>query len=112
MKKAEAKKWCIKKWEYIVNNEGHLNELYKAIPELNNFESGCAYCELYNATNSAVFLCCARCPIRPKLKDYDDMEYCGCLQKIHPFDKWSDIPRLEKDKIKYAKELLELIKQS
>lgn len=50
MTKKQAKELCIKKWEYIVNNNGSDKGLINEIPELENLACECAYCELYYFT--------------------------------------------------------------
>ena len=106
-----AKELCIKKWEYIVKNKGGRNGLYDVLPELRLLLSGCAYCELYLGTRSKTLDECAKCLIRPKVNEYDDLNDLGCSQRNHPFFKWENA-QTTKLKIKYAKELLELIKKS
>lgn len=107
--KKKAKELCIKKWEYIVNNDGILDgeRLRFAIPEIKDLSAECAYCELYLYTVSAKIYYCFECPLRPKYsKDYDEYDY-GCLQQNHPFNIWWDNKTKEN-----AQKVLDLIKNS
>ncbi len=73
-KKELAKELCIKKWEFIISNNGicDLDKLIKNVPELKKSEYKCPYCDLYRLTQSKTLHLCAKCPIRPKVKDYNN----------------------------------------
>ena len=81
MTKSEAKKWSIKKWEWIVAHDGCKDGLVIAIPELLEFESGCAYCEKYSKSAKMKYYkngyrtYCYTCPLfdRKELRDCSDV---------------------------------------
>ena len=107
--KKKAKELCIKKWEYIVNNDGILDgeRLRFAIPEISSLPGKCAYCELYRHTESVKFYYCFKCPLRPKYsKDYDKYNF-GCHQQNHSFKIWYNNNTKEN-----AQKVLDLIKNS
>lgn len=111
--KKEAKELSIKKWEYIVEKKGAFpSNLTVMIPELKGLSYSCGYCEKYLNTYGKTLDQCEKCPLRPKIKDYDDLTNVGCCQAVHPFDKWYNIEETSPDALQYAKELLELIKKS
>jgi hypothetical protein len=59
--KKTAKALCIKKWEYIVANDGDYNGLENSLPELSFCNFLCGYCEL---TNTKLFNTnCRKCPL-------------------------------------------------
>ncbi len=89
MTKKEAKELCILKWEYIVENNGSSKGLIKKYPQLKKLNYGCAYCDKYITGETFSLLHCAKCPIRPKVDDYHDIEYVGCSQYGHPYSNWS-----------------------
>ena len=70
-----------------------MDGLTKKFPELKYLSSGCGYCELYIKTSSPKFNVCAKCPIRPKLKDWEELggfgDYFGCLKINHPYKTWN-----------------------
>jgi len=71
--KKQAKELSVKKWEYIVNNDGRDYGLLKKYPELDNLQSSCGYCEKY---------LCDDCPINNGFLS-------GCVSKNHPYYKWT-----------------------
>ena len=95
MTKAEAKKWSIKKWEYIVNNNGLKTGIITAIPELLTLKNRCGYCEKYSEGYY-----CINCPIS---LGYE----CGCSHHKHPYSYWNNEPTKEN-----AEKVLHLIKNS
>jgi hypothetical protein len=103
----EAKALSIKKWEFIVDHNGDEDEdlMFKDFPELQNLKNDCALCELFYDTKDVGLYCCAGCPIRPNIDDYDDTQNTGCYQKIHPYYIWSSISTQEN-----AQKVLDLIK--
>ncbi len=105
--KKQAKEFSIKKWEYIVKNNGNSNDLVTNIPELKVLNNQCGYCQKYVDTISRTLNDCAECPIRPKIKDYDDYDFLGCSQFSHPYNVWGKNPTKEN-----AQLLLDLIKNS
>ena len=93
--KKQAKELSIKKWEYIVGNNGKEDGLIKACPELEKLIAHCGYCEIYIA--------CDKCPIYFKKGEF---RY-GCGSELHPWDKWSCYHTKSN-----AQRVLDLIKQS
>jgi len=82
----EAFELSIEKWKMIVKANGkYLQEIRNKFGHL---EGECGLCEKYNNTQTTTLIDCAKCPIRPKIKDYDDIYSAGCLQKTHPFTKY------------------------
>jgi hypothetical protein len=71
----------IMKWEATVNGE-------KTPVEVRLLLHDCGLCEKYFHTHSKYLVYCDKCPIRPKLHDYDDIDGSGCWQKKHLFYKW------------------------
>lgn len=55
----EAKRLAIKKWEWIVGNDGACDwrKLEADIPEISIFYGNCSYCHLFGANN------CKSCPL-------------------------------------------------
>ena len=99
MTKEEAKQECIKKWTYIVNNDGSVNGLLHMYPEVANYIGYCAYCELYWKEN------CSNCPIRGDVPI--DYKHMCCFILNHPYYRWL------KDKTKAnAQAVLDLILKS
>ena len=109
--KQQAKKLCIKKWEWIVKNgkkyygNWELWELWKlekslvnAIPELINLNYNCAYCEKYDDDYDVPD--CYKCPLK-KIEGY------SCNEKKSNYAKWDNKPTT-----KLAKKILENIKKS
>lgn len=86
MNQAEAKEFCVTKWEYIVDNG--IGDLYKDNPELVRFVNGCAYCTLFIASQGAGFISCRKCPIRISSNSYKKSRV-GCEQDGHPFREWN-----------------------
>ena len=89
--KKKAKELSIKKWTYITNNDGLIDEgLYRAVPEIRKLNYSCGLCEIY---------VCKNCPI------YIDGNSCADVG--HPWYVW------EKDQSREsAQVLLDLIKKS
>ena len=103
----EAFKLSIEKWEMIVAADGeHTKGVCKRFEHL---RAECGLCEKYSETKGEKLVCCEKCPIRPKIKDYDKdpdaYEWAGCTQDSHPFYVWDK----EKTK-KNAQAVLDLIK--
>jgi len=109
MNKKEAKELCILKWEYIVKCGGDYDpwDLLSEHPQLKSLTNHCAYCKLYFSTRTKTLLNCGKCPIRLKIKDYNDLDEAGCGQENHPFNKWFNY-RTKKS----AQAVLDLIKKS
>lgn len=109
--KKKAKELAILKWKYIIENEGHNNifQLRLKYPELIGLRHNCGYCEKYLYTTSKTLTFCAKCPIRPKMKNYDDIDNVGCAQKIHPFNQWRENDYNAKEN---AQAVLDLIEKS
>jgi len=109
--KKQAKDLSIKKWEYIIKNNGDGFGLLIEIPELNKLKYNCGFCEKYIYSTGGQLIYCRKCPIRPKLKDYNNDYNSGCLQDVHFYKRWGCAIN-PKDRIKYAKLLLDQIKES
>ena len=93
----EAKIWAIKKWEYIIDNNGSESGLINKYPELEIFVSECSYCELfYDAGANS----CVGCPlvIKGNIK---------CWQSPHPFENYLNCYSKET-----AQAVLDLIKNN
>jgi hypothetical protein len=58
MKLQKAIYLSVKKWKWIVDNNGSNNGLIVAMPELKNFSNNCAMCEYKNPKN---FNGCIKC---------------------------------------------------
>jgi len=86
MTKNEAKKLCILKWEYIVNNDGSDVGLIYKHPELDNFSNNCAYCDKYIDTRSITIEYCFKCPIRIKNRNNS----ISCFNLNHPHNIWDN----------------------
>jgi len=97
----------IKKWDIIVNKGWGYFKRYTP-HEIEKLNSRCGLCELYFYTSNKKLRHCAKCPIRPKIKDYNDFFGCGCRQDIHPYNYWYAFT--EKDDKEYAQAVLDLIK--
>ena len=100
MTKAEAKKLCIKKWEWIVeNSEVMINyaRMYKELPELEELLNNCGYCELYLFSKN-----CRKCPL---VKIHGQKENCN--RDNSTYMKWARTPSLQN-----AQKMLDLIKQT
>ena len=91
--KKQAKELSIKKWEYIVGNDGRqdINGLIDKHPELEHLEAHCGYCEKYHDNLE-------KCPIF--------LNSC-CGGRSHPWNIWSD-NHTEAN----AQKVLDLIKES
>lgn len=96
--KAQAKKLSIIKIEGIIEY-GYVSPQVTKYPILKYLRSYCAYCEKYRNTKTETLDICGKCPIRPKVKDYDSIEETGCLQRCHPFNKgnWKALLTLIKE---------------
>jgi hypothetical protein len=96
---SKAKELCIKKWEYIVENDGDYSEedLVIEIPELIDLFSNCAYCELF------IDEWCNHCPINLGKGVYKNI---ACLYAGHPFHTW-----VHKRTKENAQTVLNLIKE-
>ncbi len=107
--KKKAKELSIKKWGYAVKNGGKINvdHLRVDVPELKHLLHECGYCQIYFYDETKTISSCGKCPIRPKIKDYDDLNESGCEQSKHPHRIWW----LEKTK-ENARAVLDLIKNS
>lgn len=97
--KKQAKELSIKKWEYIVNNNGIPAGLLDKYPELNELICYCGYCEKYELENHE----CGNCPLFIKV---DGINH-NCYADIHPWHKWYNNPTKTN-----AQKVLDLIKQS
>ena len=84
----------IKKWEWIVENNGKLNGLTQAIPEIVSLAAHCGLCE-YNDLHEDGF--CGNCPIKVNGK--------SCGSSAHPWSIWYDSRTKEN-----AEKVLDLIK--
>jgi hypothetical protein len=82
----EAFRLSILKWEYIVENDGQ--DVIPGEVESLDMIGNCALCEKYLHTTDTVLRQCAECPIRPDIKDYDELGGMGCRQEVHPFQIW------------------------
>ena len=106
--KKKAKEWCIKKWEYIVANNGSEEGLLDKYPELNEFEAECAYCELYLRKDNM----CDKCPLNyvsttvKRPVKYKEVRI-DCYDHKHPYKKW-----LNHQTKRNAQKVLDLIKNN
>jgi len=105
MKRKKAFKLSIKKWKYIVRNDGSDDGLLAVYRELKSLEANCGLCEKYIWTSNKKLEFCAKCPIRLRVVDYDRLSSIGCYQNKHPFRRWRTNPTKEN-----AKKVLKLIK--
>lgn len=77
----QAYYWVIRKWNYIVKNNGIEDiGLFVKYPKLRDFESSCAYCQLfiYSPGN------CKGCPLKPE----KGTGLTGCWESNHPWFNW------------------------
>lgn len=98
----------IAKWEAIIGNNGvESSNQFIEIEGFNviNLKANCGLCEKYHHSTNRTIISCAKCPIRPKVKDYDDELESGCHQDIHPYYIW-----LQDSNVDNAKAVLKLIK--
>lgn len=102
--RAEAKKWCIKKWEWLVENpkqDFENRDLIKVIPELGSFWCACAYCELFGfGANES----CMNCPLY-------NLWGKRCAEEGSPWYKWR-YSRTLKTRKKYAQIILDDIRKT
>lgn len=96
----EAKELAIKKWQYIVNNNGDDRGLINAISDLAHLLNECAYCQLYLYFDRS----CSGCPL--------NIIGQNCLKDDTFYRKWVDAwHRNDTENMKkHAIEVLELIK--
>ena len=80
LSKKKAKELSLKKWEYIVKNNGLSEGLLDKYPELIYLEANCGFCEKYED-----------CPICPLALPGD----IYCSSPSHPFRAWSCNPNKE-----------------
>jgi hypothetical protein len=107
--KKKRKELALLKWEEIVkHNYTNFQFVGIALPderfkELKNLEFFCSFCEEWEEKN------CEKCPLNePKFKD--DFGFSNCRSKKHPYDKWV-CAVTDKERLKYAKQILEMIKE-
>lgn len=105
--KERAKELSIRKWEWIIENNGFVNNdrLIEELPELFDLAHYCGLCELYCFEHDSELSHCLNCPIRPKREYYNNTTNTGCFQRIHPYYIWYNEPNIEN-----AQAVLELIK--
>jgi hypothetical protein len=84
LSRKQAFELSIKKWEALARGEDVPDEILDL-----QLLNGCGLCEKYYHTNSNELSKCAKCPIRPDLEDYDDINIVGCDQNNHPWIVWS-----------------------
>lgn len=84
--KKQAKELSLQAWKIRI--EKGENEHYDFPEEIIGLTNRFGYCEKYYYTSNSALLCCAKCPIRPAIKDYDSTGSAGCAQDCHPFHKW------------------------
>ena len=100
MTKRIAKKWCLKKWEwYLENPNATYRDMDIAIPEMKEFRSSSAYCETYQSGFD-----CTKCPLY-KLWGVD------CNDDNSPYGKWCDA-KTPRWKEYWAKRMIDDIKRS
>jgi hypothetical protein len=97
----QAFDYSIRRWEALLNGQ----DIPKEILSL-ELRSDCGLCEKYRLTSSPSLRFCAKCPIRPKVKEYNLLADFGCKQNIHPFNQWCKTSR----SLEPAKKVLDLIK--
>jgi hypothetical protein len=83
MTEQEAKILSIRKWQWIVDNEGRTSnkeniKVWEAIPELEDMIYYCPYCELFWRSG------CKKCPLNLRFVHNST----GCHQLQHPFYFW------------------------
>jgi len=89
--KAKAKELSLKKWEYIVGNDGIIDDgLYLAVPELVKLGWNCGFCARYE---------CTSCPLY--------INELVCVDPGHPWHTWENDMTVENAQI-----ILDLIKKS
>lgn len=78
MTQQEAKEWAVKKWQYIVDNDGSSYGLLRAHPELRDFSNNCSYCQMYIENSMSTI--CTGCPLL-----LNDLR---CTYVGHPYLDW------------------------
>lgn len=107
LSKEKAIELSIKKWQWIVDNNGsnNLYKLLRAVPELKDIEEYCGLCHKYLRVMTKPYsVSCGKCPIditKTNRKDHTS----GCWQDGHPFMIFEACPTKE-----YAQKVLDLIK--
>lgn len=96
MTKREAYKLSLKKWQYIVKNDGDDSDLLFCYPELRNIRAACGYCQKY-----LMLLNCKGCPLNIINNGFYE---AGCHQAGHPYNDWIEDPTKEN-----AQKVLDLI---
>jgi|WetSurMetagenome_2_1015567.scaffolds.fasta_scaffold1299640_1 hypothetical protein len=81
----QAFELSIRKWEALSNG----NSIPKDIIA-RGLKCNCGLCEKYRETSSLSLNYCAKCPIRPKVTEYDNRHNVGCNQHIHPWRQWAN----------------------
>lgn len=114
--KEKAKEISIKKWEWVVDNEGiddkydedtdTFTDVSTALPELKDLTFTCGYCELYHKEIRGVQNC-KGCPINIPKEDYDSKGSNGCSQDKHPWTQWNN-----NECVETAQAVLDLIRKS
>ena len=79
----EAYRLAVKKWEYIVNNDGSDIGLCEAIPVLKKLPSNCSYCSLF----ASMMYDCKGCPLQI---NQNMLQTSGCVRLGHPYNTWFD----------------------
>jgi hypothetical protein len=77
MTPSQSKALSIKKWKWIVDNNGKYKGLTDAMPELKELVSECSFCEVYFST----FQMCRYCPLA-------NDNFVGCPNTMHPYSIW------------------------
>lgn len=90
MRRKEAIELSIKKWEYIVGNNGLSTNLIVVFPELGEMKGRCPLCDLYFYGETKKLTTCAKCPLRPKVKKGYNYDESGCCQESHPWNIWDN----------------------
>lgn len=96
----QAYNWAKKKWEYIVDNNGSDEGLYKKYPKLKKLPSGCAYCQMFIIEKHS----CDECPIGLPIEDKCFRKFPACHLDKHPYNLWMEAPTKRR-----AKKILNLI---
>jgi hypothetical protein len=101
--KKKAVELSIKKWEWIVENNGKINydKLFKDLPELEGLLAQCGLCQLY-VKDICIEKWCEGCPI--DIAERGNASH-GCFAKDHPWNTWRKYGTKEN-----AQAVLDLIK--